>query len=72
MVPPSKTDCSSEPPPKQRKTNNELNIEERKWVSLKHFVLMLRDKDLFETGDKLNDKDVNFAQLLLKQQIQHY
>ena len=66
-VPPSRTDCSSEPPPKRRKTNDELNTEERTWVPLKHFVLTLRDKDYIKTGDKQSDKHVNFAQLLLNQ-----
>ena len=75
---PSVTNYCLELPSKRRKTDDctdELNdneIEkEKSWVSLDKFVLTLRDKDCIESGDTLNDKHINFAQLLLKQQFQY-
>ena len=71
---PSGSNYCLELPSKRRKTDyctDELNdneIEKEKiWVSLDKFVLTLKDKDYIESGDKLNDKHINFVQLLLKQ-----
>ena len=76
------SDLSSEPFSKRRKTddcNDDTNMEtnneserDQTWVALdKSGVLTLRDKDCIESGGNLNDKHINFAQVLLKQQFQH-
>ncbi len=65
---------------KRRKIANECSVGnshekdsgdlEKQWIATDKVFLTLRDKHCLESGEKLNDNLVNFAQVLLKQQFQ--
>ena len=41
----------------------------RPWLSLNHLSLTYEDKEIIQVGGRLNDKHMNFAQIILKQQF---
>ena len=71
-----------EPPNKKRKVENyeaidveSMNFKDNSvadplpWISLNNITLTERDREIILSGKELNDKHINFAQAILKQQF---
>ena len=80
---PCTQDCDGEPPSKKMKLASDHIILDGEdpvisnagvapvmWLEMNNIILTKADRRIIVTGEELNDKHINFAQMMLKNQFQ--